>query len=87
MNRMFMLKLSSRGDYNLKEEQGPKEVNDGENLINDIIYSGIPKEKKVTSALGPRQRSYVLDYLSNFLYYPKHGEILKRSDDKMLSYV
>ena len=77
MNRGLMLKLSRKDDYKPKEVLEPEERNVGDELTNDVIYSAIPRVEKVASALGPRQRSYVLDYLSNFLYYANHGEKLK----------
>ena len=46
-------------------------------------YSDILSEEKAIPALRSRRRSYILDYLSSFLDYPKHGEKFKRNNGRI----
>ena len=67
----------------MQEDTDPKQLQAGENLINDDLDSDILSEEKAVPALRSRRRNYILDYLSSFLDYPEHGEKFKRSNGRI----
>ena len=67
----------------MQEDTNPKQVLPKEILIDGDLDSDILSEEKAIPALRSRRRSYILDYLSSFLDYPKHGEKFKRNNGRI----
>ena len=83
LNRMNRHVFIPDWNNNMQEDTNPKQVQAEENLINGDLDSDILSEEKAVPALRSRRRNYILDYLSSFLDYPKHGEKFKRINGRI----